>query len=60
MWNLKRNDRSEFTYKTERDSHTINLWLLGVVGGEIVREFGKVMHTLLYSEWITNKDLLSI
>ena len=60
MWNLKRNDRSEFTYKTERDSQTINLWLLGVVGGEIVREFGKVMHTLLYSEWITNKDLLSI
>ena len=60
MWNLKRNDRSEFTYKTERDSQTINLWLLGVVGGEIVREFGKVMHILLYSEWITNKDLLSI
>ena len=60
MWNLKRNDRSEFTYKTERDSQTINLWLLGVVGGEIVREFGKVMHTLLYSEWITNKDVLSI
>ena len=23
-----------------------------------VREFGKVIHTLLYSKWITNKDLL--
>ena len=22
----------------------------------IVREFGKVMYTLLYSKWITNKD----
>ena len=27
-------------------------------GGEgIVREFGKVMYTLRYSKWITNKDL---
>ena len=24
----------------------------------MVGEFGKVMHTLLYSKWITNKDLL--
>jgi len=24
----------------------------------IVREFGKVMYILLYSKWITNKDLL--
>ena len=24
----------------------------------IVREFGKVMYRLLYSKWITNKDLL--
>ena len=28
-------------------------------GGEgIIREFGKVMYTLLYSKWVTNKDLL--
>ena len=28
-------------------------------GGEgTVREFGKVMYTLLYLKWITNKDLL--
>ena len=24
----------------------------------MVREFGMVMHTLLYFKWITNKDLL--
>ena len=24
MWNLKRNDTNEFTYKTERDSQTKN------------------------------------
>ena len=58
MWNLKRNDTNEFTYETERDSQTINLWFLGVVGGEIVREFGKVMHTLLYLKHITSKVLL--
>ena len=28
MWNLKRNDTNEFTYKIERDSKK-NLWLLG-------------------------------
>ena len=32
---------------------------LMVAGGkEIVRNFGKVMYTLLYLKWITNKDLL--
>ena len=29
------------------------------MGEEIVREFGKDMYTLLYLEWITNKDLHS-
>ena len=30
-----------------------------MLGGErIVRDFGKVMYTLLYFKWITNKDLL--
>ena len=57
MWNLKRNDTNEFTYKTQRDLQTkkINLWL---PGWGIVREFGKVMYMLLYSKWLTNKDLL--
>ena len=32
---------------------------LRVAGGEgIVRDFGKVMNTLLYLKWITNRDLL--
>ena len=32
---------------------------LMVSGGEgEVRDFGKVMYTLLYLKWITNKDLL--
>ena len=32
MWNLKRNDTNELTYKTEGDSETQrrNLWLLGI------------------------------
>ena len=32
--------------------------VVGVGGKGIFREFGKVMYTLLYSKWITNKDLL--
>ena len=35
-----------------------NLWLPRGEGGGIVTKFGKVMYTLLYSKWITNKDLL--
>ena len=32
-----------------------NLWLLGE---EIIRKFGRDMYTLLYLQWISNKDLL--
>ena len=28
-------------------------------GEEIVRDFGKAMHTLLYLKWVTNQVLLS-
>ena len=62
MWNQKRNDTNELSYKTERDSQTsrTSLWLLGKAWGEaIVRECGMGMYTLLYLKWITNKDLLS-
>ena len=56
MWNLKRNDTNEFTYKRETQRlRKMNLWLSGE---GLVREFGKVMHTLLYSKRITNKDVL--
>ena len=32
--------------------------LMVAVREGIVRDFGKVMYTLLYLKWITNKDLL--
>ena len=59
MWNLKRNDTNELTYKTGRESQTwkTNLRLQGWGREGIVRDFGKVMYTLLYLKWITNKDL---
>jgi len=57
MWNLKRSDTDDLTYKAERDSVLENkLMVVGVEG--IVRYFGKVMYTLIYLKWITNKDLL--
>ena len=54
MWNLKRSDTDELTHKAERDSVSENkLMVVGVEG-----YFGKVMYTLRYLKWITNKDLL--
>ena len=35
-----------------KDSQTYGCW-----GKGVVREFGMDMYTLLYSKWITNKDL---
>ena len=29
MWNLKRSDTNELTFKTEKDSQKTTLWLLG-------------------------------
>ena len=53
MWNLKRNDSNELTKQKETEDE------LMVAGGEgIVREFGKIMYTLLYSKWITKKMTL--
>ena len=54
MWNLKSNDTNELTYKTKR---LLENELLVAGGEEIVKDFGKVMYTLLYSKWRT-KDLL--
>ena len=36
----------------------LDLYLKKKNYSEIVRDFGKVMYTLLYLKWITNKDLL--
>ena len=57
MWNLKINDTNELTYKTERDADLENKFIIAV-GEGIVMDFGKVIHTLLYLKWITNKSLL--
>ena len=43
-------------YKTE--THRLKKWTYGCWGEGIVREVGKVIYTLLYLKWITNKDLL--
>ena len=36
MWNLKRNDTNELTYKTDSETWKRNLWL----GGEEVGDLG--------------------
>ena len=58
MWTLKIKDTNELTYKTE--THRLRKRTHGCQGEGIVRDFGKVMCTLLYLKWITNKDLLYI
>jgi len=54
IWNLKSNDT--WSYQTETHRLEINSWLQE--GEMIVKDFGKVMYTLLYLKWITNKSLL--
>ena len=56
MWNLKINDTTELT-KQKRLTDVENE-LLVTRGKGIVRGFGQVIYTLLYSKQITNKDLL--
>ena len=61
MWNLKRNDTAELTYKTEIDSQTSRTSLRlpgGRIGEEIVEEFGMGMYVLLYLKWIISKELM--
>ena len=59
MWNLKRNDTTELTYKTEIDlQNELMAARQGrIAGGGIVREMEIDMYTLLYLKWITNKVL---
>ena len=42
----------------QRDSETENEFMIAR-GERIARDFRKVMYTLLYFKWITDKDLLS-
>ena len=56
MWTLKRNDTKELT--KQKETHRLWKQTYGCQGEGIVKHFGKVMYTLLYLRWITNKDLL--
>ena len=42
----------------QKETHRLRKQTYGCWGEGIVRDFGKVMYTLLYSKWITNKNLL--
>ena len=42
----------------QRETHRLRKQTDGYQGEGIVSEFGKVMYTLLYLKWITNKDLM--
>ena len=55
MWNLKRNDTNEFT--KQKETHRLSEFMV-VGGGGIVRDCGKVMYTLIYLKWITNKTIV--
>ena len=54
MWNLKRNYTNELTKQT----HRLRKWTHGCWRQGIVKDFWKVMYTLLYFKWLTNKNLL--
>ena len=42
----------------QRETHRLRKQTYGGWVERIVMEFGKVMYTLLYLKWVTNKDLL--
>ena len=42
----------------QKETHRLRKQTYGCWEEGIVRDFGKVKYTLLYSKWITNKDLL--
>ena len=60
MQNLKRHDTNELIYKIETDVHTwrMDLWLPGGMMSRRDRDFRRDRYTLLYLNWITNKDIL--
>ena len=45
-WNLKRNSTKELT--KEEETHRLRKQAYGSLGEGIVRDFGKLMYTLLY------------
>ena len=56
IWNLKRNNTNELM--KQKETHRLRKQTYVYWAEGIVREFGKVTYTLLYSKWITNSDLL--
>ena len=46
----------KWTYKTE--NHRLRKGTHSCWGERIVKDFGKVMYTMLYLKWITNRNLL--
>ena len=50
MWNLKRNDTNELTYK-QKETHRLRKEFMVARRGGIVKDFGKVIYTLLYLKW---------
>ena len=42
----------------QKETHRLRKWTYGCQGEWIVRDFGKVIYTLLYLKWMTNEDLL--
>ena len=58
VWNLQSNDTNHLITKHKK-THRLRKGNYGCEGrGRIVKGFRKVMYTLLYSKWKTNKDLL--
>ena len=56
IWNLKRNNTNELM--KQKETHRLRKQTHGCWGAGIVKNFRKVMYTLLYFKWITNSDLL--
>ena len=48
----------KWIYLQNRKTHNLRKWSLDCWGEGTISNFGKVMYTLLYLKWITNKDLL--
>ena len=42
----------------QKETHRLRKQIYGGWVERIVTEFGKVMYTLMYLKWVTNKDLL--
>jgi len=44
--------------KKQKETHRLRKQTHGCRGEGIVKDLGKIMYTLLYLKWVTNKNLL--